>query len=488
MRSTMSRLSKGGSRWLPILHCAAILLATQSVLLATTQGQLALKINLALQTIVLFLMALWSSRASGTYVNAPLVFASCLYLWHSTFLVGHYFQLAPIFEFSGTAFTYGFEYIFKATALVGLSLALTIIGVIHGYNRQLRTLFSTRDKAPIFRSLYGSLSQSSNRVAWLLASILLLVLLNFLIREGSETFQGDYMDIYYRGTSSLSELLFYRSQFLWVFVIILLVACNRDRRKKLLLITMGVLIFAVIMAMLGTRSVPFIFLATFLIAYDCFVKRVKIWMLAAFLILLSAASYVIDNSRGTGLGTHVFQFSDSGKEQVELLHFFYQNGLIIRSVLRTMDFGQEKGLAYGRSFLDATISVIPSPVLHLVGYEPAVLPSAWLAESSPDVGPFNGIGYSLVAEMYYNFGMPGCLGFFAIGWYIGSTYFRYVFRGDIFAALNVLTVVAMYTLHMRSDAPTYLRLLIYGFIIVAYLKRERVASFLKSRRQENVAV
>ena len=44
---------------------------------------------------------------------------------------------------------------------------------------------------------------------------------------------------------------------------------------------------------------------------------------------------------------------------------------------------------------------------------------------SSDVGLGQGLGYSLVAEVYLNFGFAGCLLFLLVGWATARQYYRF---------------------------------------------------------------
>jgi O-antigen polysaccharide polymerase Wzy-like protein len=214
------------------------------------------------------------------------------------------------------------------------------------------------------------------------------------------------------------------------------------------------------------------------LSWDCFVRRVKLRWIAIFVLLLSAASFVIVSGRGAGLGIQIFNFAETGREKLDLLSLFHEQGRSIEVVLRTMEFSEQNGLMYGRTFIDSIVSVVPLPILNLVGYRFVESPATWIVENSPDIGLNEGAGSSLIAELYYNFGMLGCLSFLIIGWYISRAYFKYAFSGNIFTGLNVMTVVALYTVMMRNDSGGCWRLLIYGFIVVALLRRKREDSFM----------
>jgi hypothetical protein len=140
---------------------------------------------------------------------------------------------------------------------------------------------------------------------------------------------------------------------------------------------------------------------------------------------------------------------------------------------------------YGRTFLDSVVSIVPLPVLELVGYAYTKPLADRIVDTSPDIALGGGWGSSLVAELYYNFGMPGCLGFLIIGGYVGKSYFNFVNSANIYSGLKVMTVAIMYTMMMRNDSGSCWRLLIYAFIIIILLKRKREDTFVELELARN---
>jgi len=454
----------------------ALFLLLQSLLLLFSQNDFQLKTNLIVQLVALAAFAFFSKNAAHTYLNAPLVFAGSIFIWHSTFLLGYYFDLAPIFEFPGDTFDIGFDHIYKATALVGLSLALTIVGMLWGYKREKRAAEASPALIAVGRARFSTLGPAAKRVVWYLLGGMTLVLLLFFFREGRGLFERTYLEFYQQDNLSLVATVFYRSEYVWAFVIVLAVAYYKDSSRMRVFIACAISATAVLLAMLGPRTGPFLCLATLLLSWDCFVQHVKSRWIGAFVLFLAAASYVIGAGRETGIGAHVFQFGDTGREKLELLDLFSEQGKSIAVVLRTIEFTQRGGAAFGRTFLDAAISVVPLPVLNFLGYKFAPSLTGFVVDSSPNSIIYAGPGSSLVAEFYYNFGILGCLGFMAIGWFIAKSYFTFIFWGDIFSGVQAATVASMYTAMMRNDFASSFRLILYALIILYILRKKRQGS------------
>jgi hypothetical protein len=103
-----------------VLVGCVFVLAAQSLLLIGNESIVSLKMNLIMQLILVVLFGAWTYLESGKYLNAPIIFIGAIYVWHSPFLTGHYFELANIFEWTGRHLTYGEEYV-RATGFVALS-------------------------------------------------------------------------------------------------------------------------------------------------------------------------------------------------------------------------------------------------------------------------------------------------------------------------------------------------------------------------------
>lgn len=471
--------TKALSRLYSLARWCTLVLLLQSVLLLVWQDDFQLKTNLIVQVVTLAVFALFARKASGTYLNAPFVFAGSIFVWHSTFLLGYYFDLAPIFEFPGDTFDIGFDHIYKATSLVGLCLGLTMLGMLWGYERAKRDARATSSSA-ISQDQISQLGPSAGRVACYLFAGMTLILLLFIAHEGRDLFGRTYLEFYDQQGLSFIALVFYRSEYFWAFVIVLAIAAFRDNARIRAGLAVAIVGVAVVLALLGPRTGPFMCLTTLLLSWDCFVRRVRMRWIATFVVFLSAASYVIASGREKSIGAHVFQFSDTGREKLELLDLFYEQGKSIAVVIRTMEFTEYRGKLYGRTLADAALSVIPLPLLQLTGYKPAESPVEFVVNNSPDDPLYRGPGSSLIAELYYNFGMVGCGGFLIIGWYLSRAYFKYLITGDLFIGIMTATVTGTYTVMMRDDLVSSFRLLAYAAIAIVFLRRKRSASFISA--------
>jgi hypothetical protein len=449
----------------------------QSIFLLILQDTIQLKINLILQFILLALFAYWSKRKSGTYLSAPFIFIAALWLWHSPFLTGHYLGMGELFEYTGDIFTYGYTLVPKAAGMVGLCLCCAVWGCVFGFMRKRRIKnFQgkdwSRDDVNLSVSARNPLSflgRISSRLAWIAFIGFVVVSFAYFTYEGVSTFSDSYFALYTDYSGSLLYRFYQSTKFFGVIAILAVFSAIKTRKSFLwaVLIT-GVLIF--INVLMGSRSMPFIYTMALLVSLDCYVHRISFVILMVLAFLASAASFIIDQTRTIGLGLQILDFRQINRS-VDFFHIFWNCGGIIRNVLRTMEFSLQSGLLYGRSIADAIIYLLPRALVDGLGFSTGfVPPSVWLIEMSNDVPPGGGLGYSLVAEAYLNFGILGCILFAFFGWFIAKNFFAYIRDGNRFSALHAYNVAIILSLHMRNDLGTYLRFLVYGYIFIELMR------------------
>jgi len=451
-----------------ILAVCTTILVLQSLSLVGNQSIDSLKTNLLLQLVLVTLFAAWSYMASGKYLNAPVIFIVVIYIWHSPFLTGHYFELAKTFEYTGRHFNYGEEFLPKATGLVALCLAAAVSGSLIGYCQERQS--GESDAVPAIQANNcSSIDITAKKLLWAAFISYGLLTLFYLLVLGVNTFSGDYFSLYTEKNDSFLYRL-YQSTKYYFSVILLAVFAFNDRKRDYwlaLAISLGIIL---IQFLLGTRSVPFINLVALLLCFDYFIKRLPFILLPASFLAFSAVSYIVAFSRVEGLGFNVFNFAATG-QQMDLLHFFYELGGVIRNVIRTMAFMGPEGFAHGQTFFYSFVYLLPKFYLDGLGIQPDYLrPGDWLVEHSADVPFGGGIGYSLVAESYLNFGMAGCLLFLVIGWFVAKKYFDFIINGDRFSLLHAMNIVITLSLHMRNDSLAYMRIIIYGSLFIELLR------------------
>jgi len=441
-----------------------VALALQSLLLIDNESIGYLKLNLIFQLLYVLLFFVWSYLKSGRYLNAPVIFIGAIYIWHTPFLTGHYFELAKIFEFTGRHLTYGEEFIPKATGMVALCIAAAGIGSIIGSRQQ-----AGNDTISIQKEFNAPLHLNAKRLIWSAFLGYGLLTLIYFLKEGLNSFSGDYLSLYTEHSDTFLYYFYQATKFYFGILLLAMFAFVSSKREFWYAFSLTLVIIA-IQFLLGSRSLPFINLLALVICIDLFTKRIPFVLYPAGGIILSVVSFIIESSRVQGVGLNVFNFSATGKE-ISFLHFFWELGGVIRNVIRTMAFMGEQGIVHGQTFFNSFVYLLPKFYLDGLGFHPGVLrPSEWLIEHSGDIPYGGGIGYSLVAEAYYNFGLIGCLLFLFIGWFVSRNYFKYILTGDRFALLHSLNIVIILSLHMRNDTEAYLRYIVYGSLFIEMLR------------------
>ena len=387
-----------------------------------------------------------------------------------------------MFEFSGSVLTYGEEYVPSAVALVSLCMALAVIGSFIGFVQQGGCRRTARDCSAgphrLMNGTTGRIGPSLARYAWLLLACYVLLAVAYELVEAKSTSAGGYLDSYANVSGSLLYRTYQMTKFLAVPIITLVVAISRSK-ASFRIATAAILFLMFVSVLSGARTMPFLFLAAMVIAVDQFRWRISLKFVLLIGLLGSAASWIITESRATGVGLHVFAFNPA-EQPISFWHIWWNSGGSIRAVLRTMEFTDKMPPLYGRSFLDALVYVVPNPVVTLVAPEwKAQSPGLWMLEQSPDVpiGEPVGMGYSLIGEAFLNFRLLGCLLFLLIGWLVAYEYFALLFRGDLFAGLQSVNLVVLLSLHLRNDSMAYARVLIWSAVLIwiaGYLRRCRI--------------
>jgi len=447
------------------LGIVVIAIIADSTLLLARSNEAAIPRNLLLQIGLLGVFWWWSTLRGGTFLNAPFVFVLAIFFWHSSYLAGRYLHLDPLFEYSGIFLTYGQEFVPAATGLISMCMALAVVGSVIAFGQRILET-PALGRQIVSRNPHGT--PAVHRYAMVLFGAYVLLTVVYLLKEGAAP--QDYLDTYTLASGSVLYRVYQMTKFLGVPFIALLIA-TADNKMSATLAYAGSAFLVFTSLLSGARSMPFLYCATVLIAIDYFRKRVPFSAIVAVIFLASAASSVITHARyAYGTGLQMFTFS-RGDEQISLWGLFWSCGATTSTVLRTMAFMGRTGLQYGRSFADAFVYVIPGPIVKMiVPYWTVDPPSNWLISQSADTVAGEGLGYSLVAEVFLNFGVWGCLLFLVIGWLIAYQYFGYRFRRDIFAALQSLNLVVLLSLHLRNDSITYVRVLIWGALVIWFAR------------------
>ena len=456
-----------GQRAAPALLLLALLtttfvLAVQAGVLLVTNDIGNVPANLVLQLLLVTLFGFWSRAETGTFLNPTFMVVAAIYFWHSPFLTGHFLSSGPLFAFTGDVFTYGEEFVPQAVALVSLSLLAVTGGALAASLLPLR-MRPAPDEGEISREI-------SPVFGWSMFGAVLLVAAAYLVVQGPKTFGNEYMSLYTADEpDSPIGRLYDATNFFGVLAILIVFRVAKTRPQRLVA-GLATLLLIFVNLLFGSRSMPFIYALTLLVAIDRYIRHIPFWILLAIGVGASALSFIIDHTRGSGLGLEILNFQRTGLS-VDLFNIFWNAGSVVKTVLRTMAFTADTGLWGGRSFFSAFLSLMPTPLWNALGLSWNFLrPSVWLVENSSDVPLGGGLGYSLVGESYLNFGVAGFLIFFPLGWFLARQFRKGNRDPRSFGHLNSLNVAILLTLHMRNDFQTYFRTIVWGLLIVQMLR------------------
>lgn len=360
------------------------------------------------------------------------------------------------------------------------------IGGCLAYNKKAYDFPGTADAGPIrHKASRGAIGTLEITYFVLYALMLFSYLREFITRSG--TSYGDY---YYGEREGISILLLFAYH---VVLYAVFIKHNKDGFNKVLLGSNLVLGF--IMLMIGSRNVvlQLLFGTLFIFLY---VKRnlVKISFKKLLAIILIALVILV---LFTGFQeVRQLSFSDITLETLvdiygkslgdSLVNALAQMGGSARCILQTMK-EMKAGFASPEPTLLYAIAkgFVPIQLLSLVGLdtpENASL-SAWITEAG---GSQYGWGYSIFAEMYYNFQEWGWIfGFFFAFAYVKleQKSLKLVKEGRIFYACAIIYVLAYVIFMARADMAlisSRLRYCVY-IAIISYLMKKFKIRFTLSR-------
>lgn len=452
----------------------AVLVFFQSLMLLSLPSEgFQLELNLFLQFVLLCFFYGWSVSRSDSYVNAPAILACTLFLWHSGLLFGHFVLRADSFDYTGNVLSIGRRFLPEASALVALCLSLVAVSSLLGYRTVVGSCASQGgifDSEAPYTSIVSrdTVMYRSQLPQYLLAMFLAIIIVYFSV-DGIRRMGVPYLSLYLETSESWFDRVYHGVQYLGVPLLFL--SCSLARSKRALVFAFGSGVTLVFVGMmLGSRSVPFLYALTLIVCFDAYVRRIPVYAIVLLFLLGSAGSFIIDHSRQFGIGLGVLDV-DRVQQPINLFHIFWNTGGVFKTLLRTMEFAQETGLMYGRSIVDAITTLIPTPLLDFVGLRHELFrPSEWLVENSPDVEKGGGLGYSLIAESYLNFGYFGVALFFLLGWFVSHSYFLTQSGRSMFAGLYGYTLAVLLALHMRNDVAAYFRVAVYSFLVILIIQ------------------
>lgn len=158
-------------------------------------------------------------------------------------------------------------------------------------------------------------------------------------------------------------------------------------------------------------------------------------------------------------------------------------GFTFTSILFTMKYiPSSTPFQMGASYINAIVALIPSTIdlLGVVGRANAALPEYWMAEITHSIGYNFGLGYSVIAESFYNFGYCGSVFILVQGYIIKRILsIRYVNNPEFSEYINLIIMYALIT-YPRRQFYTLLKAIEYDIVLIIILLSV-VGSLLKNR-------
>jgi oligosaccharide repeat unit polymerase len=254
-----------------------------------------------------------------------------------------------------------------------------------------------------------------------------------------------------------------------------LLAGSKDRRANIIVSMIVVVSYATVQLFLGRRSVA----ALSLVAYAwLWHRRIRplsasplIGVLLGVLLILMPLVRAIRNLPGQERLNVAYMAEVFFSIQNPTVAAIHEIGASMQTIAYTLEFVPYiRAFEYGTGYLYAVLALIPNLFWDI---HPAVVnqPSRWLVETVAPVvaAAGGGLGYSLIAEAYLNFGWFGAP--VAIG-LIGFLYAKLVMWGDRPDRPSRLALMAsflsFFLMYARSDATGILRFLVW-YSLLPYL-------------------
>lgn len=272
----------------------------------------------------------------------------------------------------------------------------------------------------------------------------------------------------------------------------ILLCVGRSKALRIVTLTAVVLPALVCTVLLGSRWVIFSAFLTGVAAWSVRSGRLPVVRLGILFVVLVLAGTIIKDYRLGGklpdLGSAIVR-----RHTFPLVEFFQEIGQTSAVVARTVNvYGDLTPYRYGETLAGAALSIIPS-VPRILGlterrpmYELAedLFPQEFVSEGFT-------IGFSIVAELFLNFGVVGvAVGLFVVGLIFGLWYKRAVTTRRASVLFPLFAIFSVFVFGMRNDFLTWLRYAVWGgglFFFVG-LVYDRTRARRRARRREALHV
>lgn len=236
-------------------------------------------------------------------------------------------------------------------------------------------------------------------------------------------------------------------------------------------------LYLIVNFLVGNRGDPLYVAMAIFVSYSFFVRKVSTRFFISAIIAGMAIFFVVGQARvsygDTGSNESMLsRVKDVHRDDYDGGVLMYAKELIInnRSLFVLVDYGDEKGLNYGQSWLLNIYSIVPflqTIMLKLTGIPSELLASVNLTtylEFGRDDPDAFGMGTNLIGDIYICFGMIGIVFFMALLGYV----VRISYRSSRFSSSAALVYICFFVFSVYYPRASYLepiRLIVWSFIM-----------------------
>lgn len=430
-------------------------------------------------SLFVLLLSFWQHyKLSGKVLNYNNVFLFFLYLFTFGQVLLYSFGV-PVKSLSIFRVTELSE-IFWASSFVLRCFIFFQIGSLLPYYK---TNYSTsKDDLKCIDSTNSGIYASIRIIAILLFSVSIVPYFSWLFGRLSISISSGYGALYADQDSS-SNILSYLSKMLIPSVFLLIYSINNVQLKRILKVAL--IIIAVINLIIGTRGDALTIIVILIVYNYSFEKKMSakaflklsLVALAIMIIIPTVANFRSTTDKDfSGLSDSMNETLDGSGDNF-VVKTVSELGYSLHPVILTRQIiPSRQDYRYGESYFSGLMMVLPSFLTGGYSFAPKAALDIWLQKTlDMPYGP----GYSLFAEVYYNFGRGiGILFSLALGFFF-SLMFNMHKRDRYNCILPILTLIFLYNsiiiarfpMHMTIRNIVYMYIIPYFLIKIIYEKR-----------------
>ncbi len=419
-----------------------------------------------LQSVLLIWMA-WSwFCVAGTLFDLYFLFVLGTAAFHSGQVLLECLQL------NTAGFLYGWfapEVSVKALFLVLLSLALLHLGALGG-RLQSKLRDATRNTSVATATAY------TRRLGWLLLAVSLIPAVLLLKDEMSAVMSGGYFYAMFArqaptGFGAIQRVL---ASFLVPSLLLLLAGSGRNW-KVVTLATAIMAAYCALYLFIGSRTVAAVSLGAYAWLWHRTIRPLAAGVVLAVGLIALLAIFplvsLIRNEPGESRFSWDYVFTRWSSMDRPALEGLSETGGSLVTVAYTVDLVPEfRQYDLGMSYAMALLTVFPNFFWELHPGVAYGTPSNWMMETvDPQTASSGGgLGYSFIAEAYYNFGWCGPLLIALLGFILGRLAAWVAFSADPARLVMVANLLPPLLWYVRNEASGAVRSIVW-YALIPYL-------------------